>query len=81
MRFLGLRKLATFKDRAPHYYTSKESEITKQLTALHSSSVETDDAKFELNVMDMICKSPLWKEYETFKKRIIILNIGFNRYK
>ena len=71
LRFLGLRKLATFKDRAPHYYTSKESEITKQLTALHSSSVETDDAKFELNVMDMICKSPLWKEYETRRKELL----------
>jgi hypothetical protein len=71
LRFLGLRKLLTFKDRAPHYYTSKESEITKQLTAIHSSSMKTEDAKFELEIMDMICKSPLWKEYETRRKELL----------
>lgn len=71
LRFLGLRKLVPFKDRAPYYYTSNESEITKQLTAIHSSSMNTEDAKFELEIMDKISQSPLWKNYETRRKELL----------
>lgn len=71
IRFLGLRRLATYDKRGPLYYTSLESEIELQLLAIHSSGLKYSDALAELKLIDTISKHQKWNSYEEKRKEIL----------
>ena len=71
IRFLGLRRLASYDKRGPLYYTSLESEIEAQLLAIHQSGLRYSDALAELKLIDTISKHEKWSSYEEKRKEIL----------
>ncbi len=71
MRFLGLRRLATYDKRGPLYYSSKESEIETQLLAIHTSGLKYPDALAELKLIDTISSHQKWNDFEDKRKEIL----------
>jgi len=71
IRFLGLRRLASYDKRGPLYYTSLESEIEAQLLAIHQSGLRYSDALAELKLIDTISKHEKWTSYEEKRKEIL----------
>jgi hypothetical protein len=71
MRFLGLRKLATFDNRGSYYYSSTQSDIEEQLMALHTNGVDEKYAKSELTIMNQIADNVAWNSYEKERKTLL----------
>jgi hypothetical protein len=71
MRFLGLRKLTTFDKRGSYYYSSTQSDIEKQLMALHTNLVDEKYAKLELTLMGEIANNVVWNSYEEERKNLL----------
>jgi hypothetical protein len=71
IRFLGLRRLASYDKRGTLYYTSLESEIEAQLLAIHQSGLRYSDALAELKLIDTISKHEKWSSYEEKRKEIL----------
>ena len=71
IRFLGLRRLASYDKRGALYYSSTESEIEAQLTAIHTSQLKYSDALVELKLIDSISKHQKWSDYEDKRKEIL----------
>lgn len=71
MRFLGLRKLATFDKRGSYYYSSTEVDIEEQLMALHINGVTESEARLELTIMNQIADNVVWGSYEEKRKNLL----------